>query len=296
MAYKIKFGPKQRLKWKEIFLSELEKVPRGTTISLSGGTESSIIVFGMAELGKTPKHSVTVTLDGCDTKDSYWAKQVSDHYGVKHQLVKLPRLKKKALMKDLSDPIHVINMYRSIDVLCCYAYRYMLERLKSKSITIGFYNSHYAAATKVMILYRQYLKGEVTLSQFKKAYDKIRDARIFNNPTNNYEIISNYIREKGFKVHLPLKSIPLLDYSKKFTFMDFHEVKGKFKKKIAIYEIFREHFDRVGNWGNMNSFHVNSQLKDYHTEILTANTPYKKVAAIYRQILLKPPLSFSIGD
>ena len=86
-----------KIKWKERLLDILKELPEDFTLSLSGGVDSSMILYGLLEINKLPKQIITFTLDGYNSTDLYFVKKICNEYNLPLDIVTIPILNKKNL-------------------------------------------------------------------------------------------------------------------------------------------------------------------------------------------------------
>lgn len=266
-----------------------EEIPNWSTISFSGGIESSAIFYGMIECGRIPYECVTFMVGGKETKDTYFARKICKYYDVPLVLVDVPILSKEELEDDVKHIIEIIGIARNIDVQCCHAYLYMLPVIDTTNLITGFYEDiHYEANKRLFMMYRNAKKGLVDWDFFHEYYRAGREA-IYNGKTrsgtiHNYVVIEKFLRAKGFKLLCPFKDKVLFDITQKLTFSDTNFYEGKFKKKWFITQVmFKHYFDRFGNAKNSNYMHTQG-MKQYHREVLLKDTTHKDTVAVYNRI------------
>ena len=283
-------------KWKNLFLKSINKIPKDCTISLSGGMDSSSIVYGLIELDKKPESCITFQLQDYDSTDLKFTKKICNYYDIPLIIAKMPVRKQKDLRKEVKEVVRDLGYSRQIDVQCAHAFTYMLPKLKNKNLVLGFFTTlHYSGmSTTSLMMYRKYKKGYLTLSEYKKAYNKKRNMK----PNDNNYLLTKYIENKNIKVWNPLLDEDLIKYSSRFIFMDFNENdEGKLRLKYFLYKMFKKHFDVIGNSNHIKNFHVEVGLKKYHNDVLLSGTHFKRTIGIYNELLREiqdEALSFSL--
>lgn len=270
--------------WRQKFINVLSKLPDKLTISLSGGTESSMIVYGLMSIDKKPDYCITFQIGGGETNDLYFSKKICKHFNIKQIIAPIPILNKEQLTKRCKEVIKEIGVSRSIDTLVCFAYSYMLPLMKTKNIVLGLYEgAHYECNAKATINYHKYVKGKISFDEAHSIYNKIRE-KVLTDENYNHQIIKNYISNKGFNVYTPLSDRDLFNYSLKFDYHDFHfNNENKYKVKFAVVDMFSDYFDIIGNHWNRNQFHKSSglSLNKYHSDVLLPDSNYKVLNGVY---------------
>lgn len=274
-----------KIKWKEIFIKSVEKLPVDLTLSYSGGFDSSIILFSLLELGKKPKTCITFQVADYESTDLYYTRKACKIFSIPLQVVKIPINKRPDLLEECRVAIQMLNNSRQIDVQCATVFIRMFPFLQSQNFVVGFFdNSLYKTGKKVAVNFSQMKRGIITLEDHLKFYQDIRRNHYFNQ-RENHHVIMELIRNNGFNPLAPLLNKELFDYSQDFSFQDFHLTEqGKLWIKYFLYQLWKPFFDVVGNKRNKNNMHVASLLKQYHENILLEGTNYKHTVKIYNQI------------
>jgi hypothetical protein len=276
-------------KFHDRFLDKLSEIPSYSTLSFSGGIESSAIFFGLVELGDPPLECVTFRVGNEDTRDTYYARKICKYYHVPLIVVDIPILTRTGLMDEVEQVIDVIGIARNIDIQSCHAYMHMIPYINTEYLVTGFYEDvHYEANKKLSIKYRKMKKGQLDPFYFQEYYKFGREC-IYHGQTrtgkvHNYVVIEKYLNSKGIKLLTPFRDSELFDITQQLTFEDTNYHNGKFKKKWFITQVmFKEYFDRFGNDTNSNNMHTQG-LKQYHQKVLLHNTPYKDTISVYNRI------------
>jgi hypothetical protein len=271
------------------FMAIIYELPFYSTLSFSGGIESSAIFFGLIENGTPPYECVTFEVGGKETKDTFYAKKICKYYDVPLVVVDIPIQSKEELVEQCKVIIDIIKIARNIDVQCCHAYLHILDRIDTKNLITGFYEDiHYEANKKLFMMYRKMKKGEVDQNYFETYY-RLGKESIFHGLTragtiHNYVIIENFLNHFGIKLYCPFKDQDLFDITQALTFEDTNFFNGKFKKKWFITQVmFKNYFDRFGNHKNSNYMHTQG-MKQYHRKVLLDGTPHKDTVAVYNRI------------
>ena len=265
-------------------------------LGLSGGVDSSMLLFAMLECGKKPKAGITFKLgDGEDNRDLFFAKKIAKMYDFPLNVAKIPIKDKAGLIKDIERVLELTEMPRAIDTQVAHAFLYMVELLKKKKysgcgwITGMYENCHYFNPNMwVNNYHRDVLKGKMKREEFDKWYNELREA-VFKGETAagkpiNYKSNDKLIQKYGFHLVTPLWDKKLYALSKKRTYDDMFLLDGKLKKKYWITNVmFKEEFERTGNGTNINNMQ-DMGLKQYHRDLLLPGSGYKKEGAIYNRI------------
>lgn len=277
-------------KFKDRFLEIIDtELPSISTLSFSGGIESSAILFALMELGKWPFECITFQVGGKESKDVFFAKKICKKYDIILKVVEIPILPKKELMEEMREIISIIKIARNIDIQCCHAYKYMIPEMCTASLITGFYeDAHYEANKKLMIMYRNTLKG-ILDEKFFHQYYQFGKACIYHGQNrsgtvHNYKIIERYLQHHGITMFYPFRDKELFNITQKLSFQETNFYEGKFKKKWFITEkMFKDEFRHFGNAKNSNNMHTQG-MKQYHREVLLHNSPHKDTISVYNRI------------
>lgn len=281
------------MKWveefRERFIEVLYQTPSISTLSFSGGIESSAILFGMIEAENTPYECITFQVGEEESKDVFFAKKICNHYEIPLTVVKIPILSKKELRQECREIIDIIKFVRNIDIQCCHAYKYMIPQMDTMKLITGFYEDvHYEANKQLMIMFRDMRKGLIDEKYFQEYYRFGRDCIYHkmkrNGKVHNYKIIERYLTYYGIQLFCPFRDRKLFDITQKLTFQETNFYKGKFKKKWFITEVmFKDQFEFFGNKKNSNNMHTQG-LKQYHQKVLLNNELHKDTIAVYNRL------------
>ena len=102
-------------------------------IALSGGKDSTTILFALLELGITPI-AYSLHVDGNESTDYKIAKQTCKSLGVAFNEVILPKVADKQRIVDLIVKYDRVN---KVDIECYYPLQLMLDQVKEKILLVG---------------------------------------------------------------------------------------------------------------------------------------------------------------
>jgi hypothetical protein len=277
--------PEWKLKWKELFMATLEKLPRDITLSFSGGFDSSIIFYGLHELGRKPEYCVTFRIDGYESRDWYYTKKACELYDVPLIVAEMKRKPKDELTKDCIKVMRTLGNSRMIDVQCATVFDEMLPLVPTKNFVLGFFDSAlFKTGKAVAVNYSEMTRGLITPEQHKEFYDSKR-RYYFENKRYNHFGLMDFCRTYGFDVYSPMHDKDLFDYSLQFNYKDFNYTEDDhIFLKYHLYQLWKEYFDLVGNHHNKGNFHVVSKLSEYHKEVLLKDTTHKALSGYYNKI------------
>lgn len=275
--------------FKDRFLEVLKELPSISTLSFSGGVESSAILFGMMEVNNLPYECITFQVSNKESQDMYFAKKICKEYNIILRVVKIPILSKDDLINEVREIIDIIKFVRNIDIQSCHAYKYMIPDMHTTNLVTGFFEDvHYEANKRLMIMFSNVKKKILDEKYFQEYYRFGRECIYYGmnrvGGVHNYKIIERYLTFHGIKLLCPFKDRQLFDITQKLTFQQTNFHKGKFKKKWFITEkMFKDQFTHFGNAKNSNNMHTQG-LKQYHRKVLLNNTLHKDTIAVYNRI------------
>lgn len=271
------------------FLKVVSELPQISTLSFSGGVESSAIFFAMIKVYQGPYECVTFTVGGEENRDTYFARKICGHYGIPLVVVDVPIKSREELINEVREIIEIIGIARNIDIQVCHAYKYMFQQIDTIHIITGFYEDvHYEANKKLSMMYNNVKKGIVSPIYFDEFYRQGRQC-IYNGTTragtiHNYKVIEKYFNHEGKRLYYPFRDQKLFDITQALTYQETNFYEGKFKKKWFITKaIFRDEFDIHGNAKNSNNMHTQG-MKQYHRKVLLEGTQFKDTISIYNRI------------
>lgn len=275
--------------WYERFMQVIRELPEETTLCLSGGVESSSILYAMSRLERLPTECLTFQVANQESDDLKFTRLLCEFYDVPLRVARIPVLSKEGLLEEVSNVIKIINFSRNIDVQCCHAFSYMLKKATTKNIVTGFYEDcHYESNKKVSMLYRRMKKGEVDKTYFDEYYRYGREC-IYRGFTrqgtvHNYVVIEKFLRALGYELYCPFHDKELFKITQALDFEGTNFYNGKFKKKwFLTHLMFVREFSHFKNHKNSNNMHTQG-LKQYHRDTLLAKTEFKDTVAIYNRV------------
>ena len=272
-----KFDPNPKWAWdfKELLLDRLSEIPDDYSLSFSAGIDSSMLLYGLMELGKKPSQLLTFQVEDYDTNDLIYSRKIAKGYGIPLEIVNIPKIGKKEASEIIKDGIDRIGISRKIDIQCCYAYWYMLQHISTKHLVAGLYEDViYETNAKLSIKYRDMLKGVVTREDFDKHYNDHRrmcyEDKNFNGNVHNHVSIRKYINSYGVTLDTPLQTESIYKHFQNVNYeqtnFKFEDDKMKEKKKWFVTDVlFKDEFERFGNAKNKSNFHTKKEKGDINT-------------------------------
>lgn len=272
-------------KWKELFLSSLEKLPKDITLSFSGGFDSSAIFYGLHELGRKPEYCITFRVDKYESSDWYYSKKACEMYDIPLIVTEIKTKNKEELTKDCKKVMKTLGNSRAIDVQCATVFDEMMPLVPTKNFVLGFFNSaSFKTGKGVAVDYSKMKRGLITPEEQKQIYDEKRNYCFFNLKYNHFRL-KEFCESYGYNVFTPFYDKNLFEYSHDFNYPDFHyDENGHIFIKYFLYQIFQPYFDAVGNKHNKANMHKVSLLDDYHKKVLLPGTKWKSLSGVYNDM------------
>lgn len=245
---------------------------------LSGGTDSTLILFCMLELGIKPR-CYTFAVEGYASGDLVMAQKLTGYFELEHELIIL-KPDVAQLEKDVRYLIGHLGLWRKTVIQCMHPIMYVVERAKELGEKVIFNglnaDSLYGTSRKICI------EGRDTPENFRamrieEAYD----------PTLSDHIIKKYIEENGIKSIDPYREeeIESFFFDNGWSWFDMN----KPKEKAIAFEAFKDYYEKPSFkvYRRSSSYQIEAKLREYHDLLL--DTPlntgnWKIVIPIYRRI------------
>lgn len=274
-----------KLTWKELLTKAVTNLPERTTLFFSGGFDSSIILYSMLEQGIKPQQCITFRFNNLESPDLYYSKKAADIFNLNLKVIDIPKKTKRLLIEDCRTSIAKLGNARPIDVQCATVFDYMLSKVETKNVILGFFdNTLYKSGRHESIRYSNFKHGVLSQHEYQSEYKEIRRSILFKKK-HNHHVLKKYIENGGFNFSSPFLNHDLFSYSQNFHYGDFNNREdGKFFEKYFLYQLWQPYFDKVGNFRNKNNMHIVSGIKKYHYDILLQGTDFKDPRAIYNRI------------
>lgn len=272
-----KFDPNPKWAWdfKELLLDRLMKIPNEYSLSFSAGIDSSMILYGLMELGKPPTQLLTFQVENHETDDLLYSRKIADGYNIPLTIVNIPKVSKKHASKIIKNSIGIIGLSRKIDIQCCYAYWYMLKHIKTNHLVAGLYEDViYETNAKLNIKYKDMLNSNITRDDFDEYYKNIRrmcyEDKNINGNVHNHVSIRKYINSYGITLDTPLQTESIYRHFQNVNYeqTNFKLENGKIKEKKKWFVtdlLFKDEFNRFGNAKNKSNFHTKKEKGDINT-------------------------------
>ena len=145
-SFKFDDNPKWAWDFKKLLLDRLSEIPEDYSLSFSAGIDSSMLLYGLMELGKKPSQLLTFQVEDYDTNDLIYSRKIAKGYGIPLEIVNIPKVSKEDASQIIRDGIDRIGISRKIDIQCCYAYWYMLQHISTKHLVAGLYESYHTCS------------------------------------------------------------------------------------------------------------------------------------------------------
>lgn len=203
---------------------------RDVAVMLSGGVDSSSILFSLLEAGKNVT-AYTFVLEGHKSTDFTSSKKVCETFEIPFVPVYLPT-NVKTIEKDVRNLIVNRGLSKKTDIECTWAMKYAMREVKEKVIVTGHgADGHFGLSKRAMIHHSHSLE----------ALNEFRD-KTFNNPNYAQKLTLQEIAKEN-------KQEIVFPYLEKEMRKIFHnkswEELNKPKQKNPIVESFPEYFEKI---------------------------------------------------
>jgi len=242
-------------------------------IALSGGKDSTAILFAILELGITPK-CYTFHIDGVFSSDYKFAQNTCKKLDIEFTECVIPKEINKKLLLDLIVNYDRIN---KVDVECYYPYFYLLPKVKEKVLLIG-------VAAGIMVPLSK--KACIHFRKNKDKLNKWREHDFANITSRDLVCLNKMGKTYDVQVKDPFYDRAILNWFKEQEWDDLH----KPSQKQVLIDMFPDEFADINTMKQCSLQCGDSGIRDIYTPLLDSKLNYKKrtrVIDLYRDIYEK---------
>lgn len=260
--------------FRQLFISEIQKQIIGLDniyISLSGGIDSSIIMFALLEL-KAKFKCITFRTEGYVSPDFRSAKKMCEVLGIEFVPLVL-KTDLDSLYEGAKSVASVTGKKKKTIIECCYPYLHLSKKIPNTTLLTGLgADDLYCNQRKVQVELHKF--GEDYVKKYRKVYTDDSDFSNFNIikicKLTNVNCIDVY------------NSKEITEFFNKFTV-------GAINKKHKLLSVgaFSDYFNKIGGYREHSSFQVNSKLRDDFSGLIKSKyntTNSKSVVSIYNRL------------
>lgn len=257
------------------------QLPENTPIMLSGGTDSTTLLFAMLESGRRPP-CYTFQLGQRDNNDVRSAKRLTEHFKLEWHLVSMPD-DEHTLEQDVRELVHTVPPIKTL-VQVCHPMTYLGPRLAADGHTsvLGAITADaiYGSGQQMQRLYRK--EGEAAFNALRqKAIDNVQLG-------DSSEYIEIVLAHWGVAYYDVMNYYPLKEHCRNFTYKELWQGSKKLLPIMAFEDYYRQgRFVREPS-----PFQIESGIREWHDTLLKSPLNVngrKEVAALYRDMRNAPP-------
>jgi hypothetical protein len=254
--------------FKNLFLERLKQLPKDITLCLSGGIDSSCILYGLLYLNKPPKECVTFQLENFpESLDIKETKRICNIFNIPLIIAKIPT-DKDSIIKEVINILTVTQKSLKTHVHSCYPLRYMTEASTTKNLVLGTWSD--------TILYyenKHVNMARLTLSSedFTKFYWEERLGRWYYKD-HSFFSMKKWVESLGCTYYEPYYDPTLFYYSLGLDFYEWHRDDNDKGLKQLMVMLFKDYFDKVGGSRTPLNMQNGNYIKEAHAILLKDST------------------------
>lgn len=258
---------------RELMIDRVRSIPRPFELALSGGTDSTTVLFACLAAGIKPR-CLTFRLSAVDSGDCRASRFIAKHFGLDLEVVEVPSAP-EAMIRDIKAVAPHAHVLKKTIIQCLIPWLYIYPAMETETIVTGLGGDDlYCNQRKVQVALNT--QGEEAIREWRKTYSD--DLRFSN--ANIIRFGKQYGKECIDAYHWK----PIVDWFAKHPAKSLNR---PYEKHPSI-EAFRDYYGQAPFRRAHSSYQVNSGLRDFHDGLLKSqhNTRRRKaVIALYRDIL-----------
>lgn len=228
-------------------------------LSLSAGTDSSIILFTLLDLGCKPT-CYTYYLEGTNSRDWNLAQQLAAHYGLTVVGCPIPN-DLNSLCTDVKTLIHTHHIKGKVAIQCCHGHLYVAQQVTERYIFNG------SGVDGIYGCYRQFVLSGA--SKNKTLFDNMRNkhlAKPNDDAMLDQQRIYNHYGSNhgGTQVFFPYRNKSILDYLMSLSWAQINSPKWKY---VAVRD-YLEHFQATDHYRQRGSQQLVAGVREFHDNLL----------------------------
>lgn len=226
----------------------------GVGILLSGGIDSSLVLFALLELGVKP-NAYTFVVDGYESKDVDTSIKMAEFFDINLNIIKV-NSDVAQLEKDTVEIINKFKTGRQITVQCMHPLIYTIPQVKEKVLFNGLNADGLYGASRTCAV-----EGKDNQERF----NELRWEYMFGKDLSDF-YIKDYIESFGIKSIDPYRSEELIKYFKPLTWRDMHSP----REKHIAYTAFSDYYDKTPfkMFRRGVNYQVESKVRDFHNLLI----------------------------
>lgn len=260
--------------FRNLLVKKIEQINGPYEISLSGGVDSTIILFASILSGYKPR-CITFYMDGYESGDLLSTRKLTKYYGLKHVELAIPSSKDK-IVEDIKSVIPHCEVFKKTIIQCMIPWLYIYPSMESKTILTGLSaDDLYCNQRKVAVQLAQ--QGEDSILEYRKSYSNdlnFSNANIIRFGENYNKTCIDIYNDSDIENYF-------LKYPAKWL--------NKPKQKMLSLGAFQDFFDSGSFYRRRDSYQVNSKLRDIHDKVLLNSewniNKNKVILPVYKNIM-----------
>jgi asparagine synthetase B (glutamine-hydrolysing) len=261
-------------KFREIFLQNVSTIPKPFELMLSGGVDSTTVLFACLELGYKPR-CLSFHLDGHFSQDFNSAQKLAKHFDLDLIPVVVPS-DIASTYADIQRVLPLVEHMKRTIVQCMIPWIYICPAMKTDHAVVGLSaDAHYCNSRRYMKEYAEH--GEQHMLQH-------RYADFDDNQYSEYHI-RKMTHHHGKLFHDPYYGPEIADWFRQFKLLSLN---SPYEKHISI-RAFKNYYDQGPFRRPRQSYQVVSGIRDLHGGALMKSRIYNPEGftdpvALYRRM------------
>ncbi|MDX5370576.1 MAG: hypothetical protein LPL29_14495 [Alphaproteobacteria bacterium] len=269
---------------RELLITRVEELDpdRTATLALSGGTDSTAILFAMLATGRAPR-CYTFYCEGTESDDLKSARNLCWHFGLDLAEVEIP-WDLERLVEDIRTLLPHCEVLKKTVIQCMHPWLYIYPKMVENGDTLMLNglggDDHFCTQRKINVL----LNTEGEKAVLDKGWRKCFSSDLNFSAAN----IIRYGKQFGIANHDVYDDERIGAWFRQFPIRELHrDVNGEaFEKAAAVYA-FADYYAKGSFYRAHVSYQKNSALDVLHDQLL--HSPYntrglRQVIGVYRDI------------
>lgn len=272
------------LEFKGRLLQVVDMLPKDCSLCLSGGIDSSALLYAMLELKRPPVECISFQLMGYPTSDDVkTSKKICATFNIPFKVTLIPT-DIKSIKDEVTDIIKVTGKTLKTHVHSCYPFRYIAEQASTKNLVFGTWSDSvlYAENRKLNVA-----KSKMTDDEFRKFFNQMRIDR-WNSNKHSYYSMRKWIEHNGYNMLEPYHDKGLFDLALKLDWYEWHQNDNGTGVKQLMVMLFKDYFEKTQVNRRPKNMQSGTYIKEAHAKLLTDKSinyrNNKDLFAVYNNI------------
>ncbi len=265
--------------FREMFLKHVDAIPKPFELMLSGGVDSTTVLFACLHLGYKPR-CLSFHLDGHNSEDFNSARKLARHFDLELHPVVIPS-DLPAVVADIKRVLPMVEHMKRTIVQCMIPWLYICPQMQTKNVVVGLSaDAYYCNSRAYMKMYAEH--GEQYMLQH-------RYADLDNKAYSEYHI-RKIAQSYGKTFNDPYYHKDIESWFKQFKLSSLN---SPYEKHVTI-RAFMDYFSQGNFRRPRQSYQVVSGIRDLHGRVLMQDRRYNPEGfsdpvALYRRMAGKLP-------